>query len=648
MNRKMRRAVFTAFFSLCSLAVLGVFCRRKQVMLALAVLIGELPVMAIDEYRSPEVIDVSIDGKSVLVTQRTAKQMAKVNIESEKIEKIFQLPDRPTGLVQSKDGKTVYVTCGEAEGFVSVVDLPSGSVKSFRAGHYPTAPVLNSDESKIYISNRLIDKVAVYDLKSQKVEQTIKVTREPIAAVLTKDGKFLFVANHLPDGRANVQRMTSHIDVISTADFKRVKSIELPNGAIDLREIAISNNGKWIFVPSIFARFLVPTNQIERGWINTHALNIIDVDKQELYHTVLLDDVDLGAANPWGVVMSEDDKYLFVAHNATHEVSVINFDGLMKKLAGVPVRQPGQSLDDYEVMEKNPANDLSFLTGLRQRVRLEGIGPRGVAVKGAKVFVAQYFSDDLGVVDFEVPDDCFAYSISLGPKKKMDIVRTGEMYFHDASICFQQWQTCSTCHPDARTDAVNWDLLNDGIGNPKSTKSMLFSHYTPPAMITGIRARAEVAVRAGIRHIQFSVPHESRAKPIDAYLRSLRPIPSPYLINGQLSKKAEKGREIFEKASCLYCHSGPYFSGHNKGDEKKLDKKYPLYDVGIADGMEKDKKFDTPTLVELYRTRPYLYDGRAANLHEVFTKFNKEDKHGVTSNLTKEELDCLVEYLNSL
>ena len=45
-------------------------------------------------------------------------------------------------------------------------------------------------------------------------------------------------------------------------------------------------------------------------------------------------------------------------------------------------------------------------------------------------------------------------------------------------------------------DGLNWDLLNDGIGNPKSTKTLLYSHATPPAMISGIRADAETAVRA--------------------------------------------------------------------------------------------------------------------------------------------------------
>lgn len=604
-----------------------------------------LTVIANDKYYSPQDIKVSPDGKSLFVAEKTAMQAVKMNIESSAIEKIYPLPDLVTGLTCSADGKTLYMTCGEAFGYWCEVDVASGKVTKIDAGHSPNAPVLSKDGKKLYISNRQLDKVTAWDLATKKIVGEVKVTREPIAADLSKDGRFLFVANHLPDGKANVSRMTSRIDIIDTKTFKAVKSISLPNGAIDLRDIRMSNDGKWAFVPSIFARFLVPTNQIERGWINTHALNIIDVDKQELYHTVLLDDVDLGAANPWGVVSSDDDKLLFVAHSATHEVSVIDFDALLKKLAPIPTRQPGQKLDEYEASEKNPANDLSFLSSVRVRVRLEGIGPRGIDCHGNQVFVAQYFSDDIGVVDIEDPEDPFAISWSLGPKKKMDKVREGEMYFNDASICFQQWQTCSTCHPDARTDAVNWDLLNDGIGNPKSTKSLLYSHVTGRVMITGIRPDAETAVRAGIRHIQFSMPEESRATAIDEYLKSIEAIPSPYLVNGELSKKAKKGKKVFLMAGCIECHSGKYFTNSNKDGEGDVP---TLYDVGTGTGSEKGRKFDTPTLKELYRTRPYLYDGRAANLHEVFTEYNKEDKHGVTSDLTEEELDALVEYLLSL
>jgi len=598
-----------------------------------------LPVFlfAHNGYLSPEDLKLSPDGKYVYVIEKTANQMVKLNAENQKIEKVYSMPDMPMDMTISANGQKMYVTCGEGEGYWVEVDLKSGKMNVTKAGHSPMAPCLSLDQKKIYISNRLEDTLSEWDIATKKRLRTVKVSREAVATVLSKDGQFLFVANHLPTGRANVDRMTSVIEVVNTKTFKVVKKISLPNGAIDLRRMAISHDGKWILVPSVFARFLVPTNQIERGWINTHAMNIIDVKKQELFHTVLLDDPDLGAANAWGVAFSQDDKLIAVAHSATHEVSVIDAAALFKKLETAPTRQPGETLEVFETNVRNPANQLNFISSVRQRIKLEGLGPKGIAFNAkGELYVAQFFSDNIGYIDLSDVEYPYVENLSLGPVKKMDQVREGEFYFNDASICFQQWQTCSTCHPDVRTDAVNWDLLNDGIGNPKSTKSLLLSHVTPRAMVTGIRESAEVAVRAGIRFIQFTAVDEERAKAIDAFLRQLKPIPSPYLVDGKLSESAIRGKKVFRKANCVFCHSGEYYT-----DMK-------LHNVGTGMGLEKNTKFDTPTLVETYRTRPYLHQGQAKDLREMLTIYNKDDKHGKTSQLTEKEIDDLIEYIMSL
>ena len=69
--------------------------------------------------------------------------------------------------------------------------------------------------------------------------------------------------------------------------------------------------------------------------------------------------------------------------------------------------------------------------------------------------------------------------------------------------------------------------------------------------------------------------------------------------------------------------------------------------VDTAIGLDKGKKFDTPTLVEIWRMAPYLYDGRATTIEEVLTKFNPDDKHGVTSNLTEKEIKDLAQFVLS-
>jgi cytochrome c peroxidase len=222
----------------------------------------------------------------------------------------------------------------------------------------------------------------------------------------------------------------------------------------------------------------------------------------------------------------------------------------------------------------------------------------------------------------------------------MPLARTGEFYCNDAGICFQGWQSCATCHPgEARVDGLNWDLLNDGIGNPKNTKSLLLAHKTPPAMSMGVRETAETAVRAGIQHILFTVQPEEVAVAIDTYLKSLRPVPSPLLVNGRLSDSARRGEKLFKdrQVGCATCHPPGLFTD------------LQTYDVGTRGRFDRAAdRFDTPTLVEGWRTAPYLHDGSAATMLEVLTTRNAGDKHGKTSHLTPQQLDDLAAYLLSL
>ena len=59
-------------------------------------------------------------------------------------------------------------------------------------------------------------------------------------------------------------------------------------------------------------------------------------------------------------------------------------------------------------------------------------------------------------------------------------------------------------------------------------------------------------------------------------------------------------------------------------------------------------RFDTPSLKSTYRTAPYLHDGRAPDLHSLFTVHNPDDLHGRTRGFTKQELDELIAYVRSL
>jgi hypothetical protein len=365
--------------------------------------------------------------------------------------------------------------------------------------------------------------------------------------------------------------------------------------------------------------------------MNTNALSILDLAKGALFNTVLLDSVDGGAANPWAVAVSPDGRLICITHAGSHELSIVRRAGLHERLERLA---RGEKTQGASTSFDRVPDDLAFLVDLRRNVPLETCrGPRGIALLGDTAYVTGYFSDTVDIVALGEDASTAQRSVALGPAPAMDPVRRGEFYFHDASRCFQQWQSCASCHPGARADALNWDLLNDDIGNPKNTKSMLLAHQTPPAMISGIRERAEVAVRAGIRYIQFAVWEEEDAAAVDAYLSSLTPVPSPALEKGELSEAARRGEGVFGKAGCMECHPPPLYTDMQQ------------HDLGTGVRQDKGRAWDTPTLVECWRTAPYLYDGRSATLEDLLLK----DRHGQpAANLSPADAADLAEFVRSL
>jgi YVTN family beta-propeller protein len=594
-------------------------------------------------YLSPTAVIATKDEGTLFIACPTANRVLRLDLPSRKLSASLEVPSSPTGLALSKDGSRLFVTCAAPESRVWVADAANGRfVEEIRAGHTAMAPVVSADGNQLFVCNRFNNDVSVIDLQAKKEVRRIPVQREPVAAVLTADGKFLLVANSLPTGRADAETVAAVVSVIDVVAGKVSKQLQLPDGSASLNDIRVSHDGRYAVVTHVLSRYHLPANQLERGWMNANAMTIIGLSRMEVLNTILLDDLENGAANPWAAAWSRDGSKLVITHAGTHEISVIAFPALVAKLEGLPVSLKAAISGDYGSVARVKAdvpNDLAFLTDLRKRIPLseQDRGPRAVTIVGATAYIANYFSDTISVVDLAAAAPSVT-SIALGPMVEPTVARKGEFYFHDATICFQHWQSCSSCHPgDGRTDGLNWDLPNDGIGNPKNTKSLLLAYKTPPVMSLGVRATAEIAVRAGLEHILFSKQPEEVAVAIDEYLKSLKPVPSPSLVKGKPSTAALRGKAIFQRAGCADCHPAGLFTDLRK------------HDVGTRRPFDNPSdRFNTPTLIELWRTAPYLHDGSAATIRDVLTTRNFHDQHGRTSDLTNPEVEDLCEYLNSL
>jgi len=621
-------------------------------------IVGSFSAAVGADYQGPVAVSASPDGKTLFVANRDAKQVAVVDVAGNKVAKQVSMPAPPTGLVLSPDGATLYVTCLGAKSTVAVVDVNAAKVSAtIPAGHTAIGPAITPDGKLLIVCNRFDNDVSIIDVATQKETARVPTIREPFAAAVTPDGSTAFVINHLPLDPADGYDVAAMVTAFDPAKPEPMH-IRLPNGSSGMRGICVSPDGAYVYCTHILARYQMPTTQLERGWMNTNALSIIDAKEKKLINTVLLDDVDLGAANPWGVATTADGAKIVVSHAGTHELSVIDAKGLMDKLLALPAEdtEPTNRVYDKNLFASAKAadvpNDLAFLVDLKTRIYMRGggpwgyrtqdepvlNGPRGLCVANNTAYVACYFTDNVAAVDLDKKHYGPAPTIALGPKPNMTVQRRGEMLFHDADLCFQHWQSCTSCHPDARVDALNWDLMNDGLGNPKNVKSMLLAHKTPPAMASAVRGTAEEGVRAGITHIQFAVRPEEDAVAIDEYLKSLKPVPSPYLENGKLSAAAERGRKLFfdDDINCKECHPEPLYTDMQ------------MHDVGSKGKYDRRADFDTPTLIECWRTAPYMHDGHYLTIKDLLTTGKHGRKGGDVDKLTEEQINDLVEFVLSL
>jgi DNA-binding beta-propeller fold protein YncE len=604
------------------------------------------PAFSIEvSFSSLESIVATSDGETLFLADLSNQCIYIVDAKrGRKINRI-KTQGSPTGLTISKDNRTLYVTCDGEFPILCLFDLSTNENKqTFPLSTGVCSPVLSHDEMIVWVCERFFNRIAVINLNDNSIRH-IPAGREPIAARLTPDGSSLVIANHLPSsasnqfkgrGNAKVTKLRgATVRIINTHDDSDVTVIELMRGSTGLKGVAISPDGKYAFVTHVLAYYRLPTKRVTRGFINRNAITIIDLQTQEIFNTILLDDIDHGAANPWAVECSSDGTMLFVTHAGTHEVSIIQLDALMKQVRSMPMY--GYSAYGKAYTQSAIPFDLTFIKPFRKRIQLDGFGPRGLTLSKNKIYVTTAYSSLLEVIDI---NDLSKKVVSLREENEPlnDPVRVGDFYFNDATICLQGWQSCASCHPEGRMDGLNWDLLNDGEGNSKNTKSLLYSNETPPVMSTGVRANAEVAVQAGLQHMMHLKNYQTVAESIATYIQSLHPVKRRQFRNENVCDSTERGAEIFysQETQCAECHTGEFYTD------------LEIYDVDTIGDYDQRSEFDTPTLIELWRTAPYLHDGRSKTLEDIFVKWNQNDLHGKTSHLTQQEVHDLVAFLKTL
>ena len=109
-----------------------------------------------------------------------------------------------------------------------------------------------------------------------------------------------------------------------------------------------------------------------------------------------------------------------------------------------------------------------------------------------------------------------------------------------------------------------------------------------------------------------------------------------------------RGRKLFfsGEVGCAGCHPAPLYTDNRLHDAGT----HGRHDVTTdAEGKRVPQTaFKTPSLLEAWRTAPYLHGGRHGTVREVITGGNRSDRRDHTSHLTSGQADDLTAFVESL
>lgn len=593
------------------------------------------------KYLSPIDIAVSPDANRLYVTAEDADALLVVSTMEEKLLAKIAVGKRPNSVVVNREGSTAYVS-NRWSNTISIVGIAEQRVTATLAvGAGPAGFVLGPEDRTLYVANSYSDDISVVDLTKGAEIKRLPAGRDPYAVALSPDGAFVYVTNRRSNSVDISRPPIAEVTVIDTRS-QRVVERKPFQSAHQMEGIHFTPDGNLALATLVRPKNLLPLTQVSQGWMMTFGLGVMETGKNGRTTQILLDEVNAFFADPYDIVIATDGRRAFVTNAGANCVTAIEIEAL-------------RSLLDNATPDQRAifANHLGISSRYVIKRIPTGSNPKGLALSpdGKRLYVAERLEDRITVINTETLE--VIKNIELGKPQNVSYVRRGQRLFNNANAgAFQGQFSCRTCHPDGDQDALTYDIAPDGLGlNLVNTISLRDIGATAPYKWNG--KNVSLYMQCGIRFAKFL----TRAEPFSpedlnalvAYILSLTHPPNQYQkADGELTPAQRRGKAIYErdltndgrvipdKDRCITCHPPPYFTNRQTSD------------VGTLVKYDTPKEFDVPHLRNVYSTAPYLHDGSAATLEEIWTKHNPDDKHGIANDLTKTQLNDLVEYLRVL
>jgi len=588
-----------------------------------------LPESIRGNYLTPTEAKFSRDGSRLYVVCEDDDSLLALNIRTKQVVSRVKVGHKPQDVAVSPDGSILYVS-NQWSDSVSEIDATTFRVRrTLKTGWGPIGLTTDQSGKVLYVANSISNDVSVMDLGKGSEIKRLPAWRSPHYVTLSRDGHFIYVGNILGHLGPPNEPPVSELTVIDAHKQTVAERIEVP-GVLEFRHIAQAPpaQGGYFLVPFMRPKNLNPLIQVSDGWILTHGMLVVQPGKSGICTTqVLLDDMDAYYAGTNGVAFTPDGKYALVTSSEADVVTLIDTAKLNQRLKRIPALQLMNRLDSAETFV-----DRRLSTGANPTAVV-------IAPDGRQAYVVNRLDDSLTVID--IAHERVQGKILLGGPSELSQLRRGERLFHSARFCFQGQFACFTCHPDNHIDGVAWNLETPQLGRDRvANRTLRGVAETAPFKWNGHNPDLETQCGPRIAKFLFHSEGFSSTELADlvAFVKSIPLSPNRHLASdGELTPSQERGKEIFFVRNCDTCHPpATHYTAKTS------------FDVGTANKYDTSGLFDVPQLDRIYERPPYLHSGEALSLEEIWTKYNTKDKHAVTSNMSKEDLNDLVEFLKTL
>jgi hypothetical protein len=533
----------------------------------------------------------------------------------------------------SPDGSRLAVALREADQ-VALLDPRELTVQERVTVGVDPAGVAFAAGDRLIVANAGSQDVSLVDPDSAGRETRLAAGREPYAVAVAPGGGVVAVVSRMVDTDLPDRLPSSEITFLDPVAGRVIRRVSMPSAHL-AEDAAFTPDGRYLLVPALRTRNLLPILQVARGWVASSVLAVVDRESGDVA-LLPLNELNRTFADPTGVAVDPHGRWVWVASGGSNQAARLDLAELLAAADGLAPEAP----EDFSLTRRYL--DRRFPTATN---------PRDVVATGSVVAVAERLNDS---VAWFTPEGELIARLPVGDPVPLDPPRRGDAVFHDASYAFQGSFSCRSCHPDGHTDGLTYDFDIDGVGrNILLNRSLQGVAGTAPFKWVGLNPtlQRQCGPRFAMVLTRADPFPEPQLEDLVAFLESLPP-PRPDPGAGRVAELAvgahERGQRIFERrlrkdgseippaGRCSTCHNGPHYSNLLKAD------------VGTGTTTDSDTEFDVPHLTGIASKAPYLHDGRARSLEEIWTLPGVGDRHGVVTDLNKAELNDLVEYLRGL